>query len=262
MHWPASIVLIGAGKVASALGTRLRATGHQIKCVWSRNLTNAQTLANALGCTAIDDLTAVPKQANLYLILTPDHAIPATTHQLAAVISPSSLVMHTSGATPANALSIFQRHGVFYPLQTLSPGRKINFEQVPLCLHVSAAADFELVAALAQRLSKMVFKVSDEQRLQLHLAAVFVNNFTNYMQHIAQEIVQAHDLPGELLLPLLQETMSKLETLSPSNAQTGPALRSDSATLERHQQLLEEKPHWQVLYQLLSEGIKHDLGET
>ncbi|MEL6836910.1 MAG: DUF2520 domain-containing protein [Bacteroidota bacterium] len=262
MQWPVSIVLIGAGKVASAMGKRLSETGHQVVAVWSRNLAHADALASDINTIGTSELSAIPRQADLYLLVVPDQAIGSIAEQLATIISSQSLVLHTSGATPASVLNSFRRHGVFYPLQTFSPGREVDFSKVPLCLYTSIAADFAPLERLAKRISDRVYRVSDAQRLQLHLAAVFVNNFTNYMQHIAQEIVEAHELPGDLLLPLLQETIDKLEDLSPQDAQTGPALRDDQATLERHQKLLEEHPHWQALYRMLSEGIQRDFRSS
>ena len=261
MQKPANIVLVGAGKVARALGKRLHETGYRIGAVWSRNKEHAQGLADALDTTGTDELEALPPDADLYLILVPDHAIAPLAEDLFEVIDPSSLVMHSSGATPTSTLAVFARHGVFYPLQSFSPGRDIDFSEVPLCLHTAKAADYEEVETLAKRLSDKVYRVSDQQRLQLHLAAVFVNNFTNYMQHIAQEIVQARDLPGDLLLPLLRETIDKLEELTPAQAQTGPALRADHSTLERHEHQLQAQTHWQELYRLLSQGIQRDLGD-
>lgn len=240
------------------MGKRLSETGHQVVAVWSRNLVRASELASNLNTIGTSDVNAIPRQADLYLLVIPDQAIAPVAEQLAPIISSQSLVLHTSGATPASVLDSFKRYGVFYPLQTFSPGREVDFSEVPLCLYTSVEADFAPLELLAKRISNSVYRVSDAQRLQLHLAAVFVNNFTNYMQHIAQKVVEAHDLPGDLLLPLLQETISKLEDLSPQDAQTGPALRDDQATLERHQKLLEEHPHWQALYRILSEGIQRD----
>lgn len=261
MNWPAKIVLLGAGKVAAAMGARLVETGHSIEAVWSRTSEAAHALAanlQSVGTSVYDEL---PTQADLYLVVVPDHAIGEVAESLAKVVSNESLVAHTSGATPAGILQPhFQRYGVFYPLQSFSPGRQVDFSKVPLCVDSSLEADLPRLQKLALTLSEKVFQVSDEQRLQLHLAAVFVNNFTNYIQFIGQELVQEHDLPGELLLPLLQETIDKLHTLSPSEAQTGPALRHDQSTIDRHLALLQNYPHWQRLYLLLTEGIQKDLS--
>lgn len=229
--------------------------------VWSRTRQAAQVLAEQLASSHSDQLSDVPPTADLYIIAVSDHAIGVVAEELASHISPNTLVVHTSGATPTSVLAPhFDRCGVFYPLQSFSPGRTVDFSQVPLCLHAEQQADYELLEQLAEKLSEKNYRVSDNQRLQLHLAAVFVNNFTNYLQFISQSIVEEHQLPGALLLPLLQETISKLQELSPADAQTGPAIRDDQATIKRHLALLENHPHWQELYRKLSDSIRKDLS--
>lgn len=263
MAKPRDIVLVGAGKVAEQLGAQLLKNGHQILFVWSRSIERAQLLGQQLKTEASNKMELVPDEADLYLILVPDQAIPEVAAQLSGHINSNALVMHTSGSTPSSVLSpFFDRNGVFYPLQTFSPGRTVNFATVPICIHTAKAEDFAWVNDLAQTLVDKVYAVTDQQRTQLHLAAVFVNNFTNYLQYISQEIMREHDLPERLLLPLLTETIAKLEELSPDQAQTGPALRHDQSTMERHLKMLEHHPEWRHLYQALSKGIQKDLSES
>lgn len=261
MKWPAKIVLLGAGKVATALGQRLTAAGYAIQWIWSRTDEAADSLAQKVNSKATTSIREIAGDANLYIIAVPDQAIPEVAKSLSDVVDEqNSLIVHTSGATPATVLApFFHRYGVLYPLQSFSPGRIVDFTQVPLCLYTAKEEDFIPLEQLAQALSQKVYRVSDEQRLQLHLAAVFVNNFTNYLQFIGQSIVEEHELPGELLLPLVQETIHKLQVLSPADAQTGPALRYDQSTINRHLELLQNHPAWQHLYELLSQGIQKDL---
>lgn len=260
MNKSANIVLIGAGKVAHALGKRLHETGYRISAIWSRSQSKAESLAQLLSSSGSTLFSEIPRDADLYLLLVSDQAIETVAQQLSKVLPSQALVLHSSGATPSTILApYFDRYGVFYPLQTFSPGRELDFTRIPLCLHTARTEDYAEVEKIARTLSSSVYAVSDRQRLQLHLAAVFVNNFTNYLQFIAQELVQEHELPGELLLPLLEETIEKLQELPPSEAQTGPALRQDEVTIKRHLALLQEHPRWQELYQLLSEGIKKDI---
>jgi predicted short-subunit dehydrogenase-like oxidoreductase (DUF2520 family) len=256
-------VLIGAGNVAWHLGQRLQACGYGISGVYSRSAAKANALGEVLGCPCYTQLTEVPAKADLYLLLVPDGQIGEVAKILQKHISPTSLVMHASGATPAGVLApYFEHYGVFYPLQTFSKERVLDFTEVPLCLYTAQEQDYEQVASIARALVKKVYAVGDEQRAQLHLAAVFVNNFTNYLQYIGQEIAQENQLPGTLLQPLLKETIAKLDDLTPAAAQTGPAIRNDLPTIERHLAMLAQYPQWAALYKQLSQGIAQDLGKN
>jgi len=246
--------------VAWHLGHRLQACGYAVSGVYSKSNAKARALGKALNCTYTEELKEVPTNADWYLLLVPDSKIGAVAKALQPHISPASLVMHASGATPATVLApYFEHYGVFYPLQTFSKERALDFTDVPLCLFTAQKQDYKQVEALAKVLVKKVYSVGDEQRAQLHLAAVFVNNFTNYLQYIGQEIAQENHLPGALLQPLLRETIAKLDDLTPAEAQTGPAIRNDLPTIERHLSMLEDHPLWAALYQQLSLGIEKEL---
>lgn len=256
-----SIVLIGAGKVAHHLGAALQQK-HHISCVWSRSTTSAQKLGEQLNCPFSIHLHELKPDADLYIFMLSDDAIAPIAQALAQHISPNSLVVHTSGATASTVFEgHFQRYGIFYPLQSFSYQAQINWTKLPICIHAQNDKDLRLLQALAQELSEQVYLLNDQQRAHLHLSAVFVNNFTNYMQHIAQELMQTQELPYALLQPLLQQTVDKLQHSSAMAAQTGPAIRADQATLSRHIRLLDQQPEWQKIYQLLSEGIVRDLGK-
>lgn len=262
MPWPKDIVLIGAGNVAWHLGRQLKRCGQNVCHIYSRHVDKALSLAQELGCSASLDSAQIPLQADLYLLLVPDNAILEVAEVLQKQgISDQSLVMHSSGATPADVLApYFAHYGVFYPLQTFSRERVIDFADVPLCLLTGQSGDYEKVEQLAQQLVHKSYSVSDEQRAHLHLAAIFANNFTNYLQHISQEIALEHNLPTDLLHPLLQETVAKLAQLTPQQAQTGPAIRKDKITIDRHLEMLNNHPQWAELYRKLSAGIERDLG--
>lgn len=254
------IVLVGAGNIAWHLGQRIRACGYTISCVYSRSKAGAAELGALLNSPFTTVLGEVPTDAALYLLLVPDSKIGEVAASLQQHLSPSALVMHSSGATPAEVLApYFEHHGVFYPLQTFSRQRALDFTEVPLCLYTAQERDYHKVALIAKTLVKNVYAVGDQQRAQLHLAAVFVNNFTNYLQYIGQEIAQENQLPGTLLQPLLRETIAKLDDLPPALAQTGPAIRNDAPTMERHLAMLENHPHWAALYRQLSQGISNEL---
>ncbi|MDE7149531.1 MAG: DUF2520 domain-containing protein, partial [Bacteroidales bacterium] len=129
-------------------------------------------------------------------------------------------------------------HGVFYCLQTFSPGDEIDFRQVPVCVEASDAATASLLESVAGSLSANVRRVDSRQRLGLHLAAVFASNYSNLMYTAAERVLQACGLEISLLQPIIEQTAVKLRRMPPLKAQTGPALRRDDSTLEKHRQLL------------------------
>ncbi|MCB0638022.1 MAG: DUF2520 domain-containing protein [Lewinella sp.] len=255
--WPRAIVLLGTGKVGSALARQLVAQGLPLQWLWNRSEPAVQALADDLQLNWTTDLSELPAEADLYILAVRDDALPPLAAALARQLDKGALVVHTSGATPSAVLGAhFPHFGVFYPLQTFSPGREPDFHQVPLCVHAANDTDLVCLEQLAQRLSERVAVVDDRQRAILHVAAVFTNNFTNYLQHISQAILTDAGLATDLLQPLLQETIAKLDVLSPEQAQTGPAIRGDQATIERHLAWLAQYPEWREIYRLLSEGIE------
>lgn len=250
------IVLLGAGRVAQHLGPALARAGHQVLHVWSRTLPAAQALAGTIpGATAGTDLAALPP-AEVYILAVPDGAVPAVL--AAACFAPDALVVHTAGALPLAVLATRPevRGGVLYPLQTFSPGRHINWPVVPLCVEAADDHGRQLLLELAASLSADVRLVSSEQRLQLHVAAVWASNFPNHLLGISRSLLTEAGLPWELLHPLIQETISKALAQPPFTVQTGPAVRHDAGTLARHEAALAGQPEWQALYKGLSTSIQ------
>jgi predicted short-subunit dehydrogenase-like oxidoreductase (DUF2520 family) len=261
VNCPKEIVIVGAGNVAWHLGKRLVECGLRIAHVHARSESSARHLAKELGCSSSQRLRDIPRQADLYLVMVNDAEIATVAKSLAGHIDKNSLLLHTSGATPAHVFQpFFERYGVFYPLQTFSKKRELDFSQVPLCLCTHRKDDFEPVFQLAKKLSEKVYSVSDEQRLRLHLAAIYVNNFTNYLQYIGESLLDEQGLSAEMLHPLQSETIAKLKELSAKEAQTGPAVRGDDPTIDRHLSQLDKHPNWRAIYQLLSDGIQKDLA--
>lgn len=194
---------------------------------------------------------------DIYIVAVNDDAIPIVSEQLNTT---KKLVAHTSGSVSIDALPKAVRRGVFYPLQTLSKSAKINFKEVPLCIEADHKKDVTLLRKLAQCISDHVYEVSSKKRKHMHLAAVFVNNFTNHLYHIGAEICKSNDIPFSILHPLIAETARKITLMSPQEAQTGPAIRHDSKTMEEHLVLLKNSKH-QEIYQLLSESIQDAYGK-
>jgi predicted short-subunit dehydrogenase-like oxidoreductase (DUF2520 family) len=254
------IVLLGAGRVASQLGPALAAAGHRVAFVWSRTPAAAGALAARLpGAQVLPDLAPALPPADVYLLAVPDAAVAPL---LAAASWPAgALVAHLAGALP---LAVFEaqpgvRGGVFYPLQTFSPGRAIDWPTVPLCIEAAEATAEATLLALAGSLSRHVLRLDSAQRLKLHVAAVFANNFTNHLLGIADALLAEAALPPELLAPLVRETVAKALANPPFTVQTGPAVRHDAPTLAAHEAALTAHPAWQALYGQLTASIQAQL---
>jgi len=254
------IGLFGAGRVASQLGPALAAAGHRIAFVWNRNEERAAALAAQLPEVPVLRSVNPPLPlADVYLLAVPDAAVAPL---LAAVPWPdAALVAHLAGALP---LAVFAaqpavRGGVFYPLQTFSPGRAVDWPTVPLCIEASDLAAETTLLNLAGSLSQHVLRLDSAQRLKLHVAAVFANNFTNHLLGIADALLTEANLPPVLLAPLVRETVNKALTSPPFAVQTGPAARHDALTLAAHHAALAGHPVWQALYEQLTASIQAQL---
>ena len=254
------IGLLGAGRVASQLGPALLAAGHAVAFVWSRTPAAAKVLATQLpGALALPALTLPLPPADVYLLAVPDAAVAPL---LAGPAWPAgALVAHLAGALP---LSVFEtqpavRGGVFYPLQTFSAGRAVDWPTVPLCIEAIDAAAEATLLALAHSLSGHVLPLDSAQRLRLHVAAVFANNFTNHLLGIADALLAEANLPAALLAPLVRETVAKALANPPFAVQTGPAARRDAPTLAAHHAALAAHPAWQALYAQLTASIQAQL---
>ncbi len=253
------IVLIGAGNVATHLGRKLVETGEKVVQVYSRSLPNAAELANSLGAKPFDDLFGLTAKADLYIIAVSDDAIAEVVKKLGQMPLEEKLVVHTSGATPSKVFEsapTLERTGICYPLQTFTKGKPIDFSEVPICVDAAQPADLEVLESLAKKISQHVYHVNDAQRAWLHVAAVFVNNFTNHLFEIGHSILKKQQLPFEMLLPLIQETVAKLDSGSPKAMQTGPAVRQDWTTTERHLTMLNGRGDLQEIYRILTKHIK------
>ncbi|GMN08693.1 DUF2520 domain-containing protein [Croceitalea sp. MTPC9] len=244
-----SIVLLGTGNVAHHLFDIFQLQKDiQVKQVFGRS-------SNALSHFSIKcDTTTNTKHiidADIYIIAVSDSSIAKVSELL---LDKNGLVVHTSGSVPMNAIKSKDR-GVFYPLQTFTKDKKVDFSEIPICVEANSDKDLKTLKLLAGKISSSINEISSLKRKKLHLAAVFANNFTNHMYSIASEICAEENLPFDLLKSLIEETTDKLRFLSPGEAQTGPAKRNDVFTMKNHLQELANPMH-KKLYQLLSESIK------
>jgi predicted short-subunit dehydrogenase-like oxidoreductase (DUF2520 family) len=251
-----NIVLIGSGKVATQLGQRLKDKGLNIVQVYSRNLENAKKLSSTLLCNFTNDFNAIITNADLYIIAVSDDAIVPLCTALSGRLK-NNLVVHTSGATDSIVLAPFFAHyGVFYPLQSFSGNKKLVWSKIPLCIDAPNKHDEILLKKLSKKIGTKTIILNDSQKANLHVAAVFANNFTNHCMAIAEQLLKEKQLPFELLYPLITATLEKVLQDTPANVQTGPAIRGDSKTIEKHLNLLEKETFPYKIYQLMTESIK------
>ena len=238
------IVFIGAGNLATNLAKALYRKGFRIVQVYSRTMESARTLAEKVEAEYTTDLQAVSKDAKLYIVSLKDDALVDLLPQITEG-KQASLLVHTAGSIP---MSVWEghaeRYGVFYPMQTFSKQREVKFQEVPFFVEAKRPEDVELLKAVAATLSEKVYEASSEQRKSLHLAAVFICNFTNHMYALAAD-----------LLPLIDETARKVHELAPRDAQTGPAVRYDENVMSNHLAMLVDSPALQEIYKLMSKSI-------
>jgi predicted short-subunit dehydrogenase-like oxidoreductase (DUF2520 family) len=248
-----NIVLLGSGNVATHLGLAFSDAGHSIVQVWSRNIINAALLADRLGAKAIDQLDELTDEGDIYIISVLDDAIPSLVEQLKHLSAP---LVHTSGSTDMQVLAPFSsNYGVLYPLQTFSKSIAIDLSHTPFLLEASNEEVLGKLEALASSVSTNLQYCNSEQRIKLHIAAVFSCNFSNHLYAIAQELLSDSHLDFDLIRPLILQTAEKVMDALPSDVQTGPAVRRDQLTLGRHREQLVDHPEWLRIYNLLSDDI-------
>ena len=247
------IVILGAGNVATHLALALKKSDQKITFIYNRTIDSAKELALKVGAEYSDKMHKIPADADLYIISVKDDAIDNISNNLNIH---NGIVVHTSGGI---SIDVFQKRfknvGVFYPLQTFSKSRVVDFSEVPVFIEANNEETKKRLMLLAQTISKSVTEADSEKRKGIHLAAVFSCNFVNHMFTIGSELMKKSDSSFDLLKPLILETVNKALELQPKNAQTGPAIRNDKMVMENHLKLLEEYPEFKKIYRFVSESI-------
>lgn len=247
------ITIAGSGGVAEAFCRWIPSSGYEVAQVFARNEDRGKKLADLAGSRWTSDPEAL-ESVDLFLIAVSDSAI----REVAASLDPGdAVVAHTSGSCGLNELPTnIRKKGVFYPLQTFTPGLIFDYEKIPIFIEAENADTYEVLTSLASNLSESVYRSDSELRRKLHVAAVFVCNFVNDLYVTGESLMKASGLDFEVLKPLIEETTRKvLNNPSPLPLQTGPAVREDWPTIEKHMQMLERYPDLQTIYSLLTEHI-------
>ena len=247
-------VIIGSGNLAEALARAVAKSGLKLVQIFARNAARGQQVA-ALAATQWTADSARLAEADIYLIAVSDRAVAEAAASLP--IPAGAVVAHTAGSVPLEALPGQPvRRAVFYPLQTFTKGREVDFSQIPVFLETDDEALRPELEAFARRLSRTVIWADSACRAKAHLAAVFACNFVNHMYAVAERIAGSAGLPFDVLKPLIAQTAAKaLDAASPADVQTGPAVRNDTGTRARHCALLDDDLQLKNIYSIISNSI-------
>ena len=257
---PQRVVVLGAGRVATHLVPSLMRAGCQVVQVWSRTEASARLLAEPLAIPYTDTLDAIVTDADAYVFCVSDGALPLVAERVVSVVGTSPLYVHTAGSI---GMDLWHRcgalnYGILYPLQTFSKERSVDMGEVSLFVEASDETSMGRVEALAHRLTSKVYHADSRRRARLHIAAVFACNFSNAMYDIAHRLLADDGIPFDVLLPLIDETASKVHVLTPHEAQTGPAVRGDNIVMQSHMDALADDSELCEIYKQMSNYINQN----
>jgi predicted short-subunit dehydrogenase-like oxidoreductase (DUF2520 family) len=249
------IVILGSGNVAAVLGRKFKAAGHRILQVISRNASAASKLAYEWDTESSNYPSIAKPNADIYIIAVSDDAIDDVINNIKL---PKKVVVHTAASVSKDILkNVTDHYGVFYPLQSLHKEDVTDLPEAPIFFDGSDDLTKKKLEALANSISPQhVAQAGDDARLKLHVAAVFVNNFTNYLYALAENYCTKEGIDFKELFPLIEETALRIKNISPSRSQTGPAIRHDEETIQKHLLLLRSQPEMKKVYEFLTESIK------
>lgn len=250
------IAILGTGNVAWHLAKELENAGHLIAHVYARDEAKAKKFAlDYFNASYGNSLDLAHIEADIFILAVSDDAIEELASSLK--LPQNAIICHTSGSKPLSELgyTITENIGVFYPLQTFSKGKSVNFSEIPICIEGENQTTIEVLKALGESISHHTQEISSQQRKAIHLAAVFACNFANHMFSVAANILEGKQMSFEILKPLIVETLNKSFELDPRKAQTGPAIREDLKTLDLQHASLKEEPELAEIYRLISQHI-------
>ncbi|MEO6731117.1 MAG: Rossmann-like and DUF2520 domain-containing protein [Ferruginibacter sp.] len=254
------VVIIGAGNVATVFGRLIIKANHEVTQVVSRSIDHAATLANELGCPFSNDIKRMDGTADIYIVAMADTALNEL-HD--SFFLGEKLIIHTAGSVSKDILKMTSvNYGVMYPLQSLRKENTGLHQDIPLLIDGNSEQTITMIESFAVTLSSSVERANDEQRLKLHVAAVIVSNFTNHMYSLAADYCNKEGLNFKMLQPLIEETALRLRYYSPADMQTGPALRKDISTLDKHLRILSSHPELKKVYLRMTDSIMNPATST
>jgi len=252
------LVIIGSGNIAHFFVPRLQKKGHEIIQIYSRELNHAKILADAHHVVSYtDSLDEVSQDADAYILAVKDGALEYLNQTLSFK---GKLVIHCAGAVSLDVITnISENAAVIWALYSINKKNLPSSNHIPLIVEAKTDTGLRDAMLLAKAISENVLQADTHQREMLHLNAVLVNNFTNHLLTIAQKLSEENKVPFDILHPIIQQTFSQIEHILPSESQTGPAIRKDEVTIQKHLKLLEQHRAWQTVYQDISNSIQETL---
>ena len=248
------ISFIGSGNVATHLALAFYERGHAVEQVWSRNIDHANLLASRVEARPVSNLDKLLGNADAFVLAIPDDALFTLAGELRLG---NVLVLHTSGATSIQVLKhCSTRYGVLWAPQSFVRDTAMDYSELPFCIEGSDARTEEEIAALAGTVSPHIFHTTHEQRQYVHLAAVFVNNFTNGLYAVAQQVCHEQNVPFEILYPIIQTTARRAQWGDVRYQLTGPAVRNDRKTIDSHRRLLAQDKQLLEVYDMMTDLVQ------
>lgn len=249
------IVMIGAGNVATHICRTLAGKDCSLVQVWSRSWESASELAALTGCEPVVSFDNIVRDADIYIISVVDSALDSVVGRLCAECR-QGVFVHTAGTMPMQVFEGRAEHyGVMYPMQTFTKRKRLDFKVIPCFVEASDDGALAVIKRFASLLSDNVYELSGDDRRWLHVAAVFACNFSNACCAMSSRILKEHGLDFSVMLPLVDETMRKLHSLAPEEAQTGPAVREDYNVMDRHMEMLGGDEKLRQVYDMMSKII-------
>lgn len=246
-------IFIGAGNLATQLSQRLKQQEFEIIQVYSRTEKSARELAEKINCEFTNSPDNISKDADIYVVAINDSVYDDV---LSQIEFNGKLVVHCSGSMPMSVLEIYSENiGVFYPLQTFSKTREVDFSEIPVFVEANSERNEKQLIQIASKISGSVSVLNSEKRLFLHIAAVFACNFVNHFYMEASQVLKSKNISIDVLKPLIMETARKVQEMRPEDAQTGPAVRFDENVIGKHLKALEFNPPARELYNSVSKTI-------
>ena len=251
------IVIIGSGNLATQLSLAFKAVGKDVVQVYSRTEEHAKELADKIGCKFTAHVEDICQDADVYIFSVKDDALSSLVASICHK-RPNGLFLHTAGSMP---MDIFKghasRYGVFYPMQTFSKNRMVDFREIPCFVEGSDEEVLAEIRLMAASISDHVVDCDSEKRKKMHLAAVLACNLTNHCYRLAERLLESEQIDFQLFLPLIEETARKVKDMSPKDAQTGPMVRYDQNVMQMQMSMLTDE-RTREIYRLMAESIHED----
>jgi predicted short-subunit dehydrogenase-like oxidoreductase (DUF2520 family) len=247
--------IIGSGNVAEHLAPALKKGGYKITQVYTRNRNSGKELTKKTGAVLIHSFEEISNENQIVFICVSDHSIAEVASNIPIG---NYIVVHTSGSTHLDILKQYHKKcGVFYPLQTFTKGIKTDWKKIPICIEGSNKAITDKLEEIAENIGGPIYKINSKKRQQIHLAAVFANNFSNACYNMAATLLMKNKVDFKILLPLIDQTALKTHFSTPQQLQTGPARRNDQKVIKEHLTLLNEDKELANVYKQISKYIVH-----